>query len=48
MVDGYLHEMLFLKYHEQKYLLVFRVILATETYETVFKKPLRLLIMINQ
>ena len=47
MVDGYRHEMLFLKYHKQKYLIV-RVILATETYETAFKKPLMLLIIIYQ
>ena len=39
--------MLFLKYHQQKYLIV-GVILATETYETAFKKPLRLLIVIYQ
>ena len=49
MVDGYWHkQMLFLKYHEQKYLIVFCVIFAVETYETVFKKRIRLLIMIYQ
>ena len=45
MVDGYGHEMEFWKYHEQKYLIIFRVILAIETNETDFMKPLRLLIM---
>ena len=38
-------EMELLKFHEQKYLIIFRVILAIDTCETNFKKPLRLLIM---